>query len=191
MYPTSSALSSDRLPVFIDTTCRSSFQDPPDRPDFKRTNWTNFQTHLEDHIPFDPKLHDGMAINTYVENFSVAGLRALAASTPKRRPRADPRPPIQAGIQVEICLKNRLWRHCHVTTDPTLRAEVNRLQMSVTRRFNEWINPQWSATLLTLGSEDQSPWRMTKRVMRVSTPSSSGQPGEIALSDSEKVDFPC
>jgi len=32
------ALSSDHLPVLIDTTCRSSFQHPLDRPDFRRTD---------------------------------------------------------------------------------------------------------------------------------------------------------
>jgi hypothetical protein len=83
---------------------------------------------LEDQIPFDPELHDGMAINTCVENVSGAVLKALAASTPKRRPRADPRPPIPAGIQDEIRLKNRLRRQWQVTKDPTLKAEVNRLQ---------------------------------------------------------------
>ena len=58
VYLTScSALSSDHLPVLIDTSCRSSFQHPPDRPDFRLTNWANFQTHLEDQIHFDPELH--------------------------------------------------------------------------------------------------------------------------------------
>jgi hypothetical protein len=48
VYLTScSALSSDHLPVFINTVCRSSFQHPPDCPDFKRTDWANFQTHLK------------------------------------------------------------------------------------------------------------------------------------------------
>jgi hypothetical protein len=102
VYLTScSALSSDHLPVLIDTACRSSFHHPPDRPDFKRTGWANFQTHLEDQIPFHPELHNGMAIDTCVENFSGAVLMALAASTPKFPPR-DPRPPIPAGIQDEI-----------------------------------------------------------------------------------------
>jgi len=58
-----SALSSDHLPVLIDTACRSSFQHPPDRPDFRRTEWANFQTHLEDQITFDPELHNGKAID--------------------------------------------------------------------------------------------------------------------------------
>ena len=113
-----SALSSDHLPVLIDTMCCSSFQHPPDRPDFRRTDWANSQTHLEDQIPFDPELHDGMTIDKRGENFSGAALKALAASTLKRRPRADPRPPIPAGIQDEICLKNRLRKQWQVTRDP-------------------------------------------------------------------------
>jgi hypothetical protein len=143
---------------------------------------------LEDQIPFDPELHNGMEIDTCVENFSGAVLEALAASTPKRRPRADPRPPIPAGIQDELSLKTRLRRQWQVTREPTLRAEVNRLQRSVTRRLKEWKNDQWSATLESLDREDQSLWRMTKRVMRVPTPSPPGYPGGIALSDSEKAE---
>jgi hypothetical protein len=97
-----SALSLDHLMVLIDTACRCSFLHPPDRSDFRRTDWANFQSHLEDQIPFDPALHNGMAIDTCVENFSGAVLKALEASIPKRRPRDDPRPPIPVGIQDEI-----------------------------------------------------------------------------------------
>jgi len=129
VYLTScSALSSDDLSILNDTTCHSSFQHPPDRPDFRRTDWANFQTHSEDQIPFDPELHAGMAIDTCVENYFGSVLKALAASIPKRRPRADPRPPTPAGIQEEIRLKNRLRRQWQVTRDPTLRAETKRLQ---------------------------------------------------------------
>jgi hypothetical protein len=103
-----------------------------------------------------------MDIDACVEN-SGAVLKALAASTSKRRPRDDPRPPIPAGIQDEIRLKNRLRRKWQVTMDPALRAEVNRLQRSVTK----WRNDQWSVTLESLNPEDQSLWRITKRVMSV------------------------
>ena len=111
-----------------------------------------------------------MDIDTCVENFSGAILGALNASTPKRRPIGDPRPQNPAGIQDEIGLKNRLRRRWQVTRDPAPKAEVNRIQMSVTRRLNEWRNGQWSATLESLNPEDQSPWKMSKRVMRVLTP---------------------
>ena len=119
---------------------------------------------------FDPKLHNGMAIDTCVDNFSGAVLKALAAS-PKCCPRDDPRPSIPAGIQDEIRLKNQLRRRWQVIGDHALKAEVNRLQRSLTRRLNEWRNDQWSSTLDSLDPEDQSIWRMTKRAMRFPTPS--------------------
>jgi hypothetical protein len=87
-----------------------------------------------------------MAIDTCVENFSGTVLKSLVASTPKLRPRGDPRPPIPAGIQDEIHLKNRLRKQWQVTRDTALRAEVNLQQRSVTRQL-EWRNDQWSATL--------------------------------------------
>jgi hypothetical protein len=85
-----------------------------------------------------------MAIDTCVENFSGAVLKALEASTPKCRPRDNPRPPKPAGIEHGISLKNRLRRRWQITRDPALKAEVNRLQMSVTRRLNERRNDQWN-----------------------------------------------
>jgi len=105
-----SALSSDHLPVLTDTACRSSFQHAADRPDFRRTDNTNFQTNLKGQIQFDPGLHNGMEIDRCVENSSGAVLKALAASTQKCRPRHDPRPSITAGIQDGIRLKYRLRR---------------------------------------------------------------------------------
>ena len=103
--------------------------------------------------------------------------------------RLETRPQIPAGIQDEIRLKNRLWRRRQVTRDPALKAEVNRLQRSVTRRFNEWRNNQWSATLESLNPEDQSLWKMTKRVMRVPTLSLLlVTPRGLALPDSQKAE---
>ena len=58
-----------------------------------------------------------------------------------------------------------------------MRVEANRLESSVTRRLKEGRNDQWSATLESLDPEDHSLWRMTKRVMRVPTPSPPSQPG--------------
>ena len=59
----------------------------------------------------------------------------------------------------------------------------------MSRRLNEWRNDQWSATLESLDPEDQSLWRMTKRVMRVPTPTPPlVTPDGIALSDSEKAE---
>ena len=42
-----------------------------------------------------------------------------------------------AGIQDEIRLKNRLRRQWQITRETALKAEVNRLQKSETRKLNE------------------------------------------------------
>jgi hypothetical protein len=65
VYLTScSARSSDHLPLLIDTAGRSSFHHPLDRAGFRRTDWAQFQTYLEDQIPFDTDLHNEIAIDT-------------------------------------------------------------------------------------------------------------------------------
>jgi hypothetical protein len=56
-------------------------------------------------------------------------------------------------------MKNLLRRRWQVTRDRALKAEVKRLQRSVTRRLNEWRIDQWSATLESLDSVDQSLWK--------------------------------
>ena len=58
-----------------------------------------------------------MKIDTFVENFSGAILKVAAASTRKRRPRDDPRPPIPASNQNVIRMKNRLLRQWQITVE--------------------------------------------------------------------------
>jgi hypothetical protein len=120
---------------------------------------------------------------------SSAIWRALEVSARKSLPPADPRPPIPASIQDEICLKNRLKRQWQITRNPALKAEVNRLQRPVTLQLQELRNDQWSDTLEALHPKDQSLWMMTKRVMRVTTPTPPLDTlGGTALSDSEKAE---
>jgi hypothetical protein len=47
VFPT---LRSDHLPVLIDTTCRTCFQRPLDRSDFKRVDWEAYQDCHEDRL---------------------------------------------------------------------------------------------------------------------------------------------
>jgi hypothetical protein len=75
-------------------------------------------------------------------------------------------------IQNEIL--NRLRRQWQIFSDPALKAKFNRLQRSVTNQLNEWKNDQWSFTLESLDPEDQSLWKVTRRVMRITTPTPPG-----------------
>jgi hypothetical protein len=70
-----------------------------------------------------------------------------------------------------------------------LKTQVKRLKRLVTYLLNEWNKEQWSDTLESLDSEDQSLWKMTKRVRRVPSPSLPLQvPGGVALLDSGKAE---
>jgi hypothetical protein len=71
-------------------------------------------------------------IDTCVENLTSAMNGALEVSTPKSQPRADSRLPISTRFLDEIRLKNRLRRQWQLARNPTLKAEVNGLQRSVT-----------------------------------------------------------
>jgi hypothetical protein len=145
---------------------------PPDRPDLSRTDSSKFQACLKVGQPSDPDLSNEVAIDACVKEMSSTISKELTDPTPKCHPRADSRLPISALIQDEIRLKNRLRRQWQATRDPTLKAEVNRLQRSVTKQLNEWRNDQWSNTLESLDPDDQSLWKMNRRVMRFPTPSS-------------------
>jgi hypothetical protein len=158
VHLTCSALKSDLLPILIDTECRSSFLNLPDRLDLRKTDWSKFQACLESGMPSIPNLPDEASIDACVKGLTTAISKALADSTLKCRQGPDPWPSIPAHIQDEICLKNRLWRQWQATRDPTLKAGVNRLQRSVTNQLNEWRNDQWSNMLESLDPEDQSLW---------------------------------
>jgi hypothetical protein len=135
-----SALSSDYLPILIDTTCQSSFLNTPDRPNFTRTDWPRSQACLDNIIPFITETTDEVCIDTCVESLTSAISGALEVSTPKCQQPADSQPPIPARIQDEIRLKYPLRRQWQLTSDRALKAEVNRLQISVTLLLQEWRN---------------------------------------------------
>jgi hypothetical protein len=78
-----SALSSDHLPILIDTMCRSSFLNPPDHPDFKRTDWSKFLACLNNVIPFNAETADEAGIDACVGSLTSAISGALEVSTPK------------------------------------------------------------------------------------------------------------
>jgi hypothetical protein len=69
-------------------------------------DWAAFQACLEDRLPGNPVVVDEEGIDKCVEELTSAIQEATAASAPRRRPRADPRPTLPASIQGEIRLKN-------------------------------------------------------------------------------------
>ena len=125
--PSCYSLSSGHLQVLIDTALPTSFPRPPERPNFRRTEWAIFQTQVADRIPFDPESQTGMTIDTYVENFYGAVLQALAECIPQYRPRET-----HCLRYRPVFRTKRLRKRWQITREPALKDEVNSLQCSVT-----------------------------------------------------------
>jgi hypothetical protein len=143
-------LNSDHLPILTDTSCRSSFDNLPESLDFTRMDWAAFQACLEHRLPGSLLVVNEEVIDKCLEELTSAIHEATAATAPRRRKRADPRPLLPASIQDEIRLKNRLRMQWKITRDPALKAQIKRLQSSVTRQLNEWRNGQWGDALESL-----------------------------------------
>jgi hypothetical protein len=79
-----SALSSDHLPTLNDISCRSSFENLPDRPDFTGMDWAPFQACLEDRRPGNPVVVDEEAIDKCFEELISAIQEPTATSAPRR-----------------------------------------------------------------------------------------------------------
>jgi hypothetical protein len=109
--------------------------------------WAASQACLEHRLPGNPVVVDEGAIDKCLEELTSAIHEATAATAPRSRPRADPRPPLPASIQDELRLNNRLRMQWQITRDPALKAHINCLQRSVTYQLNEWRNDQWSDSL--------------------------------------------
>ena len=91
--------------TYTDRHAMSIVRNQPDRPDLRRTDWSKFQACLEAGLPSNPDLPIEVVIYACVKELPSSVSKALAESTPKCRPRDDPRPPISARIQDEIASK--------------------------------------------------------------------------------------
>ena len=128
-------------------------------------------------------------IDARLDELTSAIHEAITASAPKRQPAKQPLPSIPPTILANIREKNRLRRDWQINRDPATKNRINRLQRWIGFEIKEWRNAQWSDTLESLNPEDQSLWKMTKRVMRIPDPNPPLQvPGGLACSDSEKAE---
>jgi hypothetical protein len=84
VHPTvCSALISDHLPVLMDTSCRSSVQNLPDRPDFMRMDRAASEACLKNRFQCDPIVIDEEVMDKCVEGLtSDIGFQASASCLP-------------------------------------------------------------------------------------------------------------
>jgi Metal-dependent hydrolase len=162
-----SAISSDHFPVTVDLRSRSYLQTLPDRPSLKRVDWTHFQDHLSDRLNGNPRVYSFVYIDARLDRLANAIHEAISASAQKSQTAKQPLVSILPMILVNIREKNRLRRQWQIDRDSATKNRVNRLQRWIAIELKEWRNTQWADTIESLNPEDQSSWKMTKRVMRI------------------------
>ena len=114
---------------------------------------------------------------------------SISATGPKSQPAKQPLVSIPPTILANIREKNRLRRQWQIVRYPATKNRVNLLQRWIVIELKEWRNVQWADTIESLNPEDQSLWKMTKRVMRIPDPDPSLQvPNGLAYLDSEKAE---
>ena len=178
------ALSSDHLPVLVDTPCRASFQVPPDLPKMKRVHWAHFQDHLAAGFPGETRVESMEDIDASLETLTKAIQDALRVAAPMHQPDEDRSRPVPLFIFAKIREKNWL-----VTRDPATKLRINQLQMQIDYELGKRWNEQWAATLKSLTPEDTSLWKITRRIMRIEDLNLPLQaPCGLAHSDLEKAE---
>jgi hypothetical protein len=63
-----------------------------------RMEWVAYKACLEDRLPVNSVINDEESIDRCIDDLFSAIQKALAASGPKRLPRAKPRPSLLTGI---------------------------------------------------------------------------------------------
>ena len=110
-------------------------------------------------------------------------MSASAPKTPKQ-----PLVSIPLTILANILEKNRLRRQWQFDRDPSIKNRVRCLQRWIAFELKKMRNAQWTDKIESLNPDDQSIWKMTKRVMRIPDPNPPFQfPGGLAYSTPRKL----
>ena len=94
----------------------------------------------------------------------------ITASSPKRQSAKQLPSFIPPAIIATIRENNRLRRGLFINRDPTNRIRFNLLQNWIGSELTVLRNTQWTDILESLSAKDQTLWKMTKRILRISDP---------------------
>ena len=182
-----STLRSDHFPVTLDLRGRSSFKGPSRPAKLETSRLDSLPGPLVSQIERKSPSGSVEDIDARLDELTNAIHEAMSASGAKSQPAKQPLlcipPMINAKRRIGLGDSGR------INGDPATKNRVNRLQRWIGIELNKWWKTQWADTIESLNREDQSLWKMTKRVMRIPDPNSPLQvPGCLAYSNSEKAE---
>ena len=119
-------------------------------------------------------------IDARLDELTNAIHEAMSASAAKSQPAKQLLLSILPMILANILEKNRLRRQWQFDRDPSIKNRVRCLQRWIAFELKKMRNAQWTDKIESLNPDDQSIWKMTKRVMRIPDPNPPLQvPGDL------------
>lgn len=178
-------LCSDHSPVLMHVGNEAN---EPEVICYRPINWENFTTHVDENFGPIPRIDSAAALDAAVQMFETKVQEAIAAAT-RVFPQPRQRRTIPQRIVDLIKEKNRARRIARRTGLAVDRTEANRLQYQVKSALVDFRNEQWERKILSLNTEDNSVWRITKalRSNRKPLPPIHGAQG-IVFSNEEKAE---
>lgn len=164
------ALSSDHNPVKITLGDELDTNRPEPRHIWRRADWEKFGSELDDAIDTGP-IDSTDALDRAVVQLTDSFHHAISVSVPVSRQKRTSLFDLPISIKIAIADKNksrRCWQRCR-TND--LKEVWLRKQHQVDAFLADWREGRWDEAVGKLNFEDQSVWRMTKKLLNKPTPS--------------------
>lgn len=178
-------LNSDHLPVLFNI----DFLPLPSPPPPTAIDWKKFNKFLTDNPITYPDIHNTNDIDLAVSNLNSHILNAQDQSLYSHY-RNNNTFTLPRYIHNQIKQRNitrRLYQH---TRDPTLKREINNLNNLIKRNILKEKQDSWNHFLTTLSTEDNSVWRIVKKLNNNHSPIPPLTKNNInAYTDQQKADL--
>jgi hypothetical protein len=175
-------LSSDHSPVII-TLNR------PIKQDKITKSWTNWKQFQETIKTTNSPINNPQEIENAVKQLEIDIKQAYEQATYVKE--IQPKQLLPQHIQQLIQTKNKARRRYHRTLDPNDKTHLNRAANELKQALREHSNKKWTTLLENTKIEDNSLWRLTKKLKQ--TPHQTIPPLEkqnrTAITDEDKLEM--
>jgi hypothetical protein len=175
-------LSSDHSPVIIT-------QNRPIKQDKITKSWTNWKQFQETIKTTNSPINNPQEIENAVKQLEIDIKQAYEQATYVKE--IQPKQLLPQHIQQLIQTKNKARRRYHRTLDPNDKTHLNRAANELKQALREHSNKKWTTLLENTKIEDNSLWRLTKKLKQ--TPHQTIPPLEkqnrTAITDEDKLEM--
>lgn len=181
------ALSSDHNPLLFKIHNPSFI--PPNVQTYKITNWKLFHEILHNKVPGNPHINNVHDIDITIANLTYTINNALNSAS-ICKPKLSYQKTLPHQILIQIRYKNNIRKLWQRTLDPKLKTELNKLQRNIQKLMQDQRNRDWNDFLTTLDPEDNSLFKVNKKLTRKFQPVPPlKSPSGVVFTDIDKANL--